>query len=226
MPGSVLASLSDQWAHTLGDSVDAIAGYVRPEAERAQHTFLVCGRASSMLVRMRVEATSLASENAVSATASRRSMSFSVPRLLGTGVAEGLAWAGYEAISRTPHAPAARPHETVFDEIAALVESSIPRPPDTPAHWRGAHNDVTPWNLRRGRGRTWLIDWEDAGWAPPGADAVYAAATWQATFGQQSTLLRADACREARAYWYRRVRDRPTADLRLRERLLTAFAER
>jgi len=44
--------------------------------------------------------------------------------------------------------------------------------------WRPMHGDLSPWNLRRRRG-LFLVDWEDAGWGPPGADEVYfeAAAT-------------------------------------------------
>jgi aminoglycoside phosphotransferase (APT) family kinase protein len=35
------------------------------------------------------------------------------------------------------------------------------------------HGDYVPWNLREDdRGQLWLLDWEDAGWGPPGADLV------------------------------------------------------
>jgi len=55
--------------------------------------------------------------------------------------------------------------------------ASHPKHSETPAHWAPAHGDFAPWNLRRiARRGTYLIDWEEAGWAPPGSDMVYYAA--------------------------------------------------
>ena len=60
----------------------------------------------------------------------------------------------------------------VVAEIADLG-GSFPRVGETPPHWRPMHGDLVPWNLREdGAGRFWLVDWEDAGWGPPSADAV------------------------------------------------------
>jgi aminoglycoside phosphotransferase (APT) family kinase protein len=60
------------------------------------------------------------------------------------------------------------------------------------------HGDLTPWNLRqRTDGTLFLIDWEDAGWAPPGADEVYYWATEGFLSGGEMLLEPA----EAREYW-------------------------
>lgn len=69
-------------------------------------------------------------------------------------------------------APVAR----VAEEIGAVL-ADLPRPAGTPAHWRPFHGDFVPWNLRTTRsGARALLDWESAGWAPPGADlALYGA---------------------------------------------------
>lgn len=62
-------------------------------------------------------------------------------------------------------------------EIATAVRaglSGITRPPGTPEHWEPMHGDFTPWNLRRRTdGSVFLVDWDQAGWGPPGADEVY-----------------------------------------------------
>jgi len=61
----------------------------------------------------------------------------------------------------------------VVEDIPKTLDGLLPRPESTPAHWRPLHGDFVPWNLRESRdGRMWLVDWEDAGWGPPLADAV------------------------------------------------------
>ena len=70
-------------------------------------------------------------------------------------------------------APARRVAAPLLAEVRELVEDVVVKPPGTPPQWTGAHADLTPWNLRRARGRSWLIDWEDARWAPPGFDQIY-----------------------------------------------------
>ena len=115
------------------------------------------------------------------------------------------------------------------EQISELVESVVPRPAGTPTHWRGAHGDLTPWNLRRSHRGTWLIDWEDAGWAPPGADDVYFRATI-ATMGRQAAhpLALADGQQEAARYWLDIVRSRPIAasETTLKARLETLLGAR
>jgi glycosyltransferase involved in cell wall biosynthesis len=61
----------------------------------------------------------------------------------------------------------------VVSDIPKSLDGLLTRPDGTPAHWRALHGDFVPWNLRQDRdGRLWLVDWEDAGWGPPLADAV------------------------------------------------------
>ncbi len=61
----------------------------------------------------------------------------------------------------------------VAEDVSVALEGVLPRPDDIPAHWRPIHGDFVPWNLREDeRGQLWLLDWEDAGWAPPLADLV------------------------------------------------------
>lgn len=61
----------------------------------------------------------------------------------------------------------------VSEEVSQLLEPLLPRVEGIPSHWRPMHGDFVPWNLREDSlGQLWLLDWEDAGWGPPGADFV------------------------------------------------------
>jgi len=64
----------------------------------------------------------------------------------------------------------------VIDDVQRAL-AAHPKHPGTPTHWVPAHGDFAPWNLRHfRRNGTFLIDWEEASWAPPGSDLVYYAA--------------------------------------------------
>jgi hypothetical protein len=106
--------------------------------------------------------------------------------------------------------------------VTGLVEAVVDRPAGTPGHWRGGHGDLTPWNLRHSGTGTWLIDWEDAGWLPPGSDEVYFAAVVAALRGGPvRTLDIATEHPEAAERWSAVVAARAAdSDPRLRERLL------
>jgi glycosyltransferase involved in cell wall biosynthesis len=67
------------------------------------------------------------------------------------------------------------------------------------------HGDFAPWNLREtSRGR-FLIDWEDCGWGPPGADEVfYRAAQTALGLGDATASPHAEAIE----YWKSKIADR------------------
>lgn len=66
----------------------------------------------------------------------------------------------------------------------AALDAALRTVPDVPAHWRPAHGDLAPWNLRTTiSGSVRVIDWEDAAYAPPGVDRLYGALTAHATYG-------------------------------------------
>ena len=87
------------------------------------------------------------------------------------------------------------------------------------------HGDFTPWNLRQlESGELVLLDWEEAGWGPPGADAVlYRAAA--SALSQSYTAPCSDG--EAIQFWRARIskRDGDARDRRLDEGMLRALAE-
>ena len=77
--------------------------------------------------------------------------------------------------------------------------------PATSTHWEPMHGDFTPWNLRTKRNQSlFLIDWEDAGWAPPGADEVYYRVV-ERVLGKAAVVPRLD---EPRAFWIERLHKR------------------
>lgn len=225
LPAEAFGALQEQISAAVGRRPDGYAVYERPQRERAGGlTLLACAGRDSLLVRARIDPAELDLEQRISeAYAARPAGTFRVPQVAGRGEAAGWHWIGYQAIATRPHAPVRSAGDRLFADVAALVAEVVERPSDTPAGWRGAHGDLTPWNLRRSETGIWLIDWEDAGWAPPGSDAVYFAAVGAALRGQPAGPLEiATTHREAAQRWAALVAQRPRdSDPRLRERLLT-----
>ena len=223
-PRAVIAAMWPEWVRAVGREPDGIAIYERLQSRRQSLTLLVCAGTDSMLVRIRRDRESLQRERLISAAAqARAARGFQVPRMIASGEIDGWHWVGYEAMSPRPHLPRYRLGQAAHAEISALVEATVPRPADVPDHWRGAHRDLTPWNLRRGGGTTWLIDWEDAGIAPPHADAVYLRAVATALRpGPIRPLALPPEQHEAAKYWAAIVAERAAApsEQRLRHRLL------
>lgn len=221
---AVVGALRREWVAVLGREPDGIAVYERTHASRAALTVLLCAGHDSLLVRVRRNQHELRQERRISEEAqSLGPRTFAVPALAGYGETAGWFWTAYRAMAVRPHRALYRLPSGADAEIATLVGSVVPRPADVPAHWVGAHLDVSPWNLRRAAGRTFLIDWEDAGWAPPGADAVYLEAIVAAMRSDRVRRLRSvETHPEAAAYWTGIVRAREPnpAEAHLRDRMM------
>ncbi len=221
------ASLWAAWCRLAEGPVDGLAVYERMQGTHTSLTVLLCAEHRSMFIRVRRNPADLALESRISEAArARPALQFRVPAILGAGQENGYHWTAYEPMALRPHGPARHAPLELTEQVARLVESVIPRPADVPSHWRGSHGDLTPWNLRRSHTGRWLIDWEDARWAPPGADYVYFAAVRTALNGKRvSRLELADEYREAEQYWAAAIRLRSTVSLeqRLDSRLQTLF---
>lgn len=118
-----------------------------------------------------------------------------IPALLAEHTVEGWTGRRFEVVprlSRTPTCPLSR-IIGVANDVSARLAAVIPRPCGTAAHWRPMHGDFTPWNLREDRaGALWLLDWEDAAWAPPVADLVrYVAAVHSLRHEREQELVNA-----------------------------------
>jgi glycosyltransferase involved in cell wall biosynthesis len=101
--------------------------------------------------------------------------SFQVPACLGFFDHDGWRVRVVEPLPRYHRAAGWDPVRIrdVAEDIPKALDGLLPEPADMPAHWRPLHGDFVPWNLRADRhGGLWLVDWEDARWGPPLADAV------------------------------------------------------
>ena len=120
------------------------------------------------------------------------------------------------------------PPRRVLTDVQTVL-AGLTKPTDVPGSWEPFHGDFAPWNLRHiGGGTPWLIDWEDAGWAPPDADRVFYIAT-AAAMGVPVSDERFEDTPAVRYWWAevnRRIAERPS-DLPMRPLdygLLEAFA--
>ncbi|MCP2336851.1 phosphotransferase [Actinomadura rupiterrae] len=204
---------------------DGVAVYERPQASRegVAAVLLRAGRPAGFL-KVRPDAGELdREERALRAFAHGCSAAFRVPMVLGRGEAGGRHWMVIEAMPARPARPVRRPDlEGVVEAVQDALAPALPPVPEATEHWRPMHGDLTAWNLRVcGRGLPWLIDWEDAAWAPPHADLVYYRATASAALGAPLGTLPPDAD-EAAAFWAKRVEQRSGGDhdAALNQRLL------
>lgn len=142
---------------------------------------------------------------ALEAMSTFRPTMFVVPKPLGTGSIAGWHYLAATAFPPELHTvPRAPRLGEIADEISRGLRP-LDRPIDMPSDWSPMHGDFTPWNLRQRRdGTLFLVDWEDAGWGPAGADvALYRAVTSLLTGAQLVGVSH-----EAREFWADRVRSR------------------
>jgi len=202
----------EDWSHVaqllraeLGP-FDSMSVYERLQEFRTGFAVLLlrAGQPVAFVKSQIIEASMLQREKEA-LTAVRRSdpQTFGVPRVLTSGTAGRWGYLAVEPLTGLHHPPR-KPH---LPEILAEIQSGLdelPKPGDTPNHWVPMHGDFTPWNLREfSRSRRILIDWEDAGWGPPGADEVLYRAAEAALFGN---TVSPDDYPEARAYWREHAR--------------------
>lgn len=209
---------SARWGDLVASlgTFDDLALYERPQASRTGLAALLLrqGRPVGFL-KLRDDPAELDREHrAMTALAQARPETFRLPRVLDRGAAAGWHWMTMEAMPPRPAAPARRiALPRMSADIERCLEASLPRPHGTPDHWRPMHGDLTPWNLRRnGRGLPWLIDWEDAAWAPPGADQVYYAVTSAAVLGRRGGSPPEPGHAEAARFWLERLTARSADD--------------
>jgi len=217
--------LSDAWRRELG-SFDDVVGYHRLQASRGGLALLLLHKGTPMaFVKLRRDDSgSLLTETiAMQAAWSYRPTTFQVPEPLRSGSASGWRYLACAPLPAGPHHPPRNPPlPAILEEIEAAL-AGLPRPTRTPAHWRPMHGDFAPWNLRQMRGGSLaLIDWENAGWGPPGADEVFYRATQSALRRQLAGPCDAP---EAIRFWCERVSMQPenSRDGRLAHALREAF---
>jgi len=197
--------LLDTWRRDLG-AFDDMAGYSRLQASRpGLAVLLLCKGSPTAFVKLQpCERGTLSRERiALEAVWNYRPRSFVAPEPLLSGSVSGWQYLAMSPIRGGLHRPPCSPPlAAILEEIDAAL-AGLPRSTDVPNHWRPMHGDFTPWNLREFRGGSLtLLDWENAAWAPPGADQVFYLATAAALWNRGP-----DRCEAAEAvrFWRGRV---------------------
>jgi len=194
------------------DALSSVALYRRRDAVRSGATFIATGpHTDPILIKVRSTRGRLVQEQEIlEKLAMLTPLSFSVPKAIGSGqLSDGRAWSAQEMVFTAPHFPCTKLKSQLLTDLSKALQLALPTPPADHPDWTPAHGDLTPWNLRRDhRGRIWLFDWEDAGYAPAGADGVY----FHAALG----LVRPhrpmpSSSNTAAQFWIERVRDRLAA---------------
>lgn len=189
-PAELWPELLTQWRSCVGD-FDSMAVYQRRQAERDGLTLLLTRSGSGVaVVKVRSTYASLRREqHALIAAAKIGPRSFHTPGALGSGsIDTELHWSAQTSVFERPHRPVLVAPDGLFDDVSTCLES-VPDHQTGTAPLALAHNDLTPWNLRRDhRGRVWLYDWEDWGTASADSDRVYFHATAAALTGRPMPL--------------------------------------
>lgn len=185
--GEAWDALMSAWREALG-GWDAIALYRRPDASRTGFALLLLLRGRPVaFVRVSTDPSRTERESAVLAgvhAAAPRSFAAAAP--IAHGDIDGWGWLATESVPNYPLGALRRGElrKTIAGELSAVLARVLDRPDGTPEHWVPCHGDFSPWNLRTSiRGTVWVIDWEDAAYAPPGVDLLYGDLTAHTTFG-------------------------------------------
>jgi len=227
MDDATWAALDQAWRKDLGE-YDAIAIYERGHVNRPGSAILLL-RGGEPLAFVKVRCTDTASlqneGQALEEVWRARPRSFSVAQPLGSGAVAG--WYYLAMAPMAPHqhrVPSVAPLHAILEELRAAL-CAHPKPEGMPSHWEPMHGDFTPWNLREmPSGKLMLVDWEYAGWGPPGADEMLYRASHAAVTGRDTGP--ADR-HEAIQFWSDRMRAWPVTvdrDGRLVQAVLQAFA--
>lgn len=199
--GDVWSRMSADWRSEFG-AWDSVALYKRPQVGRNGCALILIRDGRSIgFVRITTSADRARREfEVMDAVHSASPRTFEIARPVAWGSDAGWAWLATETVPAYPLSAVRWEDDRapVIHEIGSILDSTLPRAAGIPGHWVGAHGDLAPWNLRFERRRVVrVIDWEDAAFAPPGADALYAAVTASITF---SDPVACDADEEAIAW--------------------------
>lgn len=183
--GRVLPGGRISWSPPTTDLLDAVreavgwfddlAVFERAQSVRSGLTMLLLRRGRPLAkVRASINSARLQREyRFVEAADDVDTLTFRVPRPLALDETAGWTWAAYAPLPGTMTRPEFRPAlGAVTGEIRAALAGALDGTAAPPG-WEPMHGDLTPWNLRRAGGVVWLLDWEDAGWGPSGADDAY-----------------------------------------------------
>ena len=216
--------LKQRWTAELGAFDDLAVHYRRPIGRSGASLLLLRDGEPMAFVKVRDDRGHVLERegSVLDALADHAPAAFTAPRRLAHGIVGS--W-HYLAMSTLPprihtvvSAPAIR---EITQEIGEALHDRLPREANVPAHWQPMHGDFTPWNLRSlGETRPVLFDWEDARWAPPGADPLwYDVVLHVVGLAIEPSGMPADD--EAARYWMDRLVERDDTPKSLHGKALT-----
>jgi hypothetical protein len=199
-------ALADHWRATVGD-FDDVAVHEPRQRSRTGLAVLLLRRGRPLgFVKLRRDRSDRLDHEATALEAVTRAQPrlFEAPRMITIGRSGRWHYLMMSALEPRLHGiPKDPPLARLTDEIAEALDG-LPRADGVQGHWRPMHGDFTPWNLRAGRdGSLTLVDWEEAGWAPPHADEVFYRAVAAALAGDPGEAV--DGSMEAVEFWIQRV---------------------
>lgn len=154
---------------------DTVAGYQRSQPGRGGCSLLLMRRdqpVAFLKLACSDDGAPSPAEHALAIMRRSRVTAFLVPQVLSGGALPGWRYFATTPLpSRLHRPPNAPPLDVIAREIDAAL-AALPRPAHSPSHWRPMHGDLTPWNLRQSGRQLFLVDWEQCGWGPPGADVL------------------------------------------------------
>jgi len=225
MPAERWADLLATWRRDVGEFT-RFALVLRRQHSRPGFALLLLRSGTAVaFVKVREAAGPLRREQqALDLLGQRRAPGMHVPVPLAIGISGPWTWLGLSAMASRPHQPE---QDAPVEQVVAQLQERLrpmPRPPGTPAHWTPMHGDLTPWNLRWAAGQRWLLDWEDVGYGPPGADALYYRATCASVGVKAPPITTSD---EVVAFWHSTLGNRggTTADRKLSSILIRLMRE-
>lgn len=208
MTAATWDSLVAAWTDEVGPH-DTLAVYQRPQQARGGLALLLLRRGTPLaFVRLRRSGAEVfaAEQRTLRALEAAHITAFWHPVPIGTAGADGWQSLLTTAMAAAPHRPVKRPDlGAITAAIRGALDPVLERPADLPSHWEPMHGDLTPWNVRQVRGSVAIIDWEDAAWGPPQADATLYRAAVAALRGEDQHA----AAPEAAQFWLRRLAERP-----------------
>ncbi len=202
-----------------------VVSYQPPQETRAGMALLLVGsgkRLAFVKVRQR-EDTGLVRETDVLEALAGGTRGLWTPTVLGTGTTQTWRYVVTDPIPSARHMPCFRlPDNGLVDWYQEQIKSVLGTGPQGLVPM---HGDFAPWNVRSlSTGKIAIIDWEDVGWGPSGADLAYLSAAGRA-MRRRAAESRIHPS-EAAAFWRQRLEGRNPSGRRdqiLRDRMLSAL---
>ncbi len=205
MEEAVWKALTRQWRWEIGDFDSVAVAYRGGEQAELRLLLIQRGEPCAMVKVAPSGTTGLEREElAIKLLTGSRPHGFTIPRIVASGEVSGWRFLLTRPLPARIHRMASSPP---LGRIAGEINtglSKLPRPASMPNHWHPMHGELAPWTLRElPSGDLVVLDWEKAGWGPPGADEVFYRAAVSALLDESTGPIHV---REAMDFWRQRLR--------------------